>query len=262
MLSINQLNDIEKMLKYYRTSDMLYLLYFFPELSPIRDLTILEKESEYFENKDFWNHFQQNRVDTLKGRRPILEIENSGESKNFYQTFLKVKACDPLGVLVLFNLNCLPTKRYERWAGISVGVDLGKRIYIDAVSKGIDVHERYEIPWFDLRNLSLSNFKEYQVYQIHSLEYQISRRERIQFLKSIGLKEEEFLAFIPKHYQKIPDFIWLSVISRLLKCLEKNEDFLANEGFTNFMISGHTEGKVFAPWQMSDQKRYTLVKKT
>lgn len=55
--------------------------------------------------------------------------------------------------------------------------------------------------------------------------------------------------------------MWLSVIKNLLKQLEKNEDILMNYGFTNFAISGHTEGNQFAPWQMFDKSRYTLVKK-
>ena len=41
---------------------------------------------------------------------------------------------------------------------------------------------------------------------------------------------------------------------------EKNEDLLMSYGFTNFAISGHTEGNKFSPWQMFDKSRYTLVK--
>ena len=79
MLSMNNLDDRQKMMEYYRTSDMLNLLYFFPELSPIKDLTIVESEEDYLNNKDFLDSFNQNRVDTLKGRTPIVGIENSGE---------------------------------------------------------------------------------------------------------------------------------------------------------------------------------------
>ncbi len=74
MLSMNNANDKQKMMKYYRTSDMLNLLYFFPQLSPIKDLTIVENEADYLRNQEFLNSFNQNRVDTLKGRTPILGI--------------------------------------------------------------------------------------------------------------------------------------------------------------------------------------------
>ena len=270
MLNTNNITDKQKMMNYYRTSDMLTLLYFFPELSPVRDLTIVESEEDYLANQKYLNSFDQNRVDTIKGRTPILGIENTGKSEGFYDTLVKVKQKDPFGVLVLFNIDSMPTERYERYAGISVGVDLGKDVLIDAVSKGFDgrevsksicTHERYFIPWFDLRRVSIGNFKEYQTFQISNEDYQLTRIERIEFLKSIGLNQETFTKYIPEDYQLIPDFVWLSVIKNLLKQLEKNEDILASYGFTNFAISGHTKGSNFAPWQMFDKSRYTLVKK-
>lgn len=270
MLSMNNTNDIQKMMEYYRTSDMLNLLYFFPRLSPIKDLIIIENEADYLSHQEILNGFNQNRVDTLKGRTPILGIENSGKSNCFYDTLIKVKEKDPFGVLVLFNVISEPSERYERWAGISVGVDLGQDVIIDAVSKGFDgrevsksicTHERYFIPWYDLRKISIDNLKEYKTFQISNADYQITRSERIKFLKSIGLNLDVFSSYIPENYQEIPDFIWLSVIKNLLKQLEKNEDILMSYGFTNFAISGHTEGNQFAPWQMFDKSRYTLVKK-
>lgn len=108
----------QKMMKYYRTSDMLNLLYFFPQLSPIKDLTIVEDEADYLRNQEFLNSFNQNRVDTLKGRTPIFGIENSGKSNCFYDTLIKVKEKDPFGVLVLFNVMSESSERYERWRNI------------------------------------------------------------------------------------------------------------------------------------------------
>lgn len=262
---MNNFDDKQKMMKYYRTSDMLNLLYFFPKLSPIKDLVIVETKEDYLNNKDFLDNFDQNRVDTLKGRTPILDIENSGKSDCFYDTLLKVKEKDPFGVLVLFNITSGPSERYERYAGISVEVELGNNVIIEAVSKGFDgrevskgvcTHERYFIPWYDLRKISVDNFKQYQTYQISNTDYQITRIERIEFLKSIGLNPDVFTSYIPESYQAIPEFIWLDVIRNLLKQLEKNEDLLASYGFTNFVISGHTEGSKFAPWQMYDKSRY------
>lgn len=270
MLNMNNIEDRQKMIGYYRTSDMLNLLYFFPQLSPVTDLTIVENEEDYLNNKDFLDSLKQNRVDTLKGRTPILGIENSGNSSDFYNTLIKVKEKDILGVLVLFNINSKPSQRYERYAGISVGVDLGRNVIIEAVSKGFDgrevsksicTHERYFIPWHDLRKVCIENFKQYQIYQTNNENYQLTRNERINFLNSIGLNSDIFLTYIPENYQPIPDFIWLDVIKNLLKQLEKKEDILTNYGFTNFAISGHTEGKHFAPWQMFDKSRYTLVRK-
>lgn len=270
MLSMHDIDDKKKMNNYYRTSDMLNLLYFFPELSPIKDLTIIENEEDFITNKKYIDSLKQNRVDTIKGRTPINGIENSGGKDCFYETLKKVKEKDPLGVLVLFNVNSIPSQRYERYAGISVGIDLGEDVIIDAVSKGFDgrevsksisTHERYFIPWYDLRKININNFKNYQTYQIDEEEYKKSRQERINFLKSIGYDENIISNYIPEKYEPIPDFIWLSVIKNLLKKLEKNEEILEKYNFTNFAISGHTSGNNFEPWQMFDQSRYTLVKK-
>lgn len=267
MLSMHNIDDREKMMQYYRTSDMLNLLYFFPDLSPITDLVVVDSVEEFCENENYLKSFDQNRVDTLKGRVVINGIENAGKNNAYYNTLLRVKEKDPIGVLVLFNVSNPTSERYERYAGISVGVNLGEFVFIDAVSKGFDgrevtkgicTHERYVIPWYDIRKVSIGNFKDYQTEKISDSDYQQTRKDRIEFLKSLGLNTEVFLQYIPEDYQEIPDFIWLDLIRNCLKELEKNEDFLASYGLTNFAISGHTEGKRFAPWQISDKSRYCL----
>ena len=267
MLSMYDIDEKRKMMNYYRTSDMLNLLYFFPNLSPIKDMTILEDMDEYLCNKEFFDSFEQSRADSIKGRGLITGVECI---HNYSEELKKIKEKDPLGVLLLFNTINKPSQRYERYAGISVGVDLGEDVYIDAVSKGFDgrevsksicTHERYYIPWFDLRGLCIENFKNYQTYQISEEEYQKTRLERIKYLTKNGLDPNAFSKYIPEKYERIPDFIWLSVIRNLLKELEKQEDFLEKYNFYNFAISGHTEGNEFAPWQLFDKDRYLLTRK-
>ena len=94
-------------------------------------------------------------------------------------------------VLILFDLENEISNRYERYAGISVGVSLGNAIYIDAVGKGFDgreiskgvcVHERYYIPWFEIRGLTIENFHKYNIYTIDQLDYIQTRNERIDYL--------------------------------------------------------------------------------
>lgn len=268
MLSMNNKNDIDKMLKYYRTSDMLNLLIYFPELSPIRNLTIIESIDDFINNQEYIDTLDSNRVDSLKGK-PVLNIENSGRKEDFFETMKKIKEVDPDGVLVLFNVDSTNSDRYERYAGISVGVEVGRCVYIDAVGKGFDgrevsksicCHERYTFPWFDLRKVCLENFKEYRTFLISDEEYIKTREERIEFLKSVGYDSEIVEKAIPEVYQEIPDFIWQCVISKLLKVLERKEDELLSTGFRTFAISGHTEGKKYVPWQMFDKGRYDLKK--
>ena len=44
MLRMSDLYDRQKLKKYYRTSDMLNLLFFFPDISPIKDIVLVESE--------------------------------------------------------------------------------------------------------------------------------------------------------------------------------------------------------------------------
>lgn len=268
MLNIKMTEDFQKMKSYYRTSDMINLIKYFPEICSILNLVIINDELDYLENKQELENLDHIRVDSLKGRNIIRGIEVSGP-KDVISIIRKVKEKDSEGVVVLFNFITPPSERYEKYAGISIRIDVGESIYIDAVGKGFDgrevsksicIHERYYIPWFELRKCCIENFKEYQTYQINNDDYYKTRLERVKFLKSIGLDYEIFSKYIPETYEPIPDFIWLSVIKGILKPLEKKEEILLNDGFSHFAISGHTEGKDFCPWQMFDKNRYEQVK--
>ena len=51
MLTIDKDEDIKKMHSYYRASDMIDFLYFFPDASPLERLAIAFDEDDYLENK-------------------------------------------------------------------------------------------------------------------------------------------------------------------------------------------------------------------
>ena len=63
MLNVNNVEDIPLMRQYYRTSDMLNLLEFFPEISPVRKLTIINSEKDFYDNIELVKTLQANRVD-------------------------------------------------------------------------------------------------------------------------------------------------------------------------------------------------------
>ncbi len=163
----------------------------------------------------------------------MASVETSGTTDGLLEIFKKVKGLDSDGVLVLFNLSHEASKRYERYAGISNGVSVGVGVYIDTVgrgydgrevSKGIDCHERYFIPWLDVRTCNLRNFKNYRTYLINEDDYKISRKKRIEFLVSVGMDEDEVSKSIPESYSEIPDFIWMDIIKNFLRKLEYIED--------------------------------------
>ena len=175
-----------------------------------------------------------------------------------------IKSQDSDSVLVLFNTINEPSERYARFAGISIGVEVGEFVKIDAVGKGFDGrevsknmynHERYDIPWFDLRNINVENFKNYRTFLVNQEEYTKTRDERVKYLETIGYDKKIVNEEVPEEYHEIPDFIWQDIIKNFLKVLEKEEDILVAEKITEFAISGHTEGKKYMPWQLFDKSR-------
>jgi len=84
MLLYKNEEDRGKMNKYYRTSDMIKLLRYFPDLSPIIDLTIVESEADYIEHEDYIKTLHNNRVDTLKTKVMSLNTDNRGIRREFF----------------------------------------------------------------------------------------------------------------------------------------------------------------------------------
>ena len=263
MYSIKNKEDIPYLLKYHRAKDMVNIMRFFPGLSPIDDMAVILDEKDYEKNKD-----KLEGLDNIRNGNPTSEPCMKSviikDSKNLLEAIRTIKEENKNGVLILCHSCNGASNRYERYAGISVGISLGRAIYIDAVGKGFDgrevlkgisCHERYSIPWEDIRKVNIDNFKTYNTYIINDKDYQISRDERIDFLSKCGISKDVLEETIPKKYGMIPDFIWLDIIRNIIKQLEKNEDFLRSEGFYEFNLSGHTEGKQFRPWQMADDQR-------
>jgi hypothetical protein len=264
MYSIKNKNDIPYILKYHRAKDMVNIMKYFPDLSPVDDLVVITDIEDYKKNKDSLFHLTSIRNGNPVNELCMKSIPTKEINPDIISTLMEVKKENKNGVLILFHLNVKPTERYERYAGISIGVSLGNNVYIDAVSKGFDgrevlkgisCHERYSIPWSDIRNVNIDNFKTYNTFLINDENYKNSRDERVDYLMKCDVSKEILDKYIPLKYKPIPDFIWLDIIKNIIKPLEKNEDYLRSEGFIEFNLSGHTEGEKFRPWQMADDKR-------
>ncbi len=264
MYSIKNPKDIELILKYHRANDMVNIFKFFPDLSPIDDLVVILNEEDYLQNKDKIANLTSVRNGNPVTQLCMRSIPVKEKNPDILATMKEVKKENKDGVLILFHLATEPTERYERYAGISVGISLGRRVYIDAVGrgfdgrevlKGISCHERYSIPWMDIMSVNIGNFKDYRTFLISNADYLKSREERINYLVSCGIDRNVLEDSIPREYTEIPDFIWLDIIKNIIKVLTKEEDILRSYNFEEFNLSGHTEGRRFRPWQMVDCKR-------
>ena len=152
----------------------------------------------------YLDSFDSYRVDSPKDYSLIEGIESDGLKTDFCSLFDKIKNKNKHGVILFFDLVGNPSKRYTFDAGISVNVNLYEDVCIEAVSKGFDgreiskgicVHERYLIPWFELKFLNIDNFYKYKIYEINQDEYYDTRVKRIEYLLSLGEKMIIFLQF-------------------------------------------------------------------
>ena len=265
MLSIKNEDDIKLMRNYYRASDMIDYWRFFPKSSQLEDLAIVTDVDDYLKNKEYLDTFDSYRVDTLKPFTLISGIESDGGTTDFVSLINIIKNDNENNVLLFFDLKGKATKRYQREAGLSVSVNLGEDVCIEAVGKGFDgreiskgicVHERYLIPWFKLREVNIDNFRSFNIFMINQESYFESRQERINYLRSLGLKDKDFISYIPEAYKPIPDFIWSDLIQNVLVYLEKNEDILSQSGYKHFCINGNTEGRECFLIQMYNKDRF------
>ena len=264
MYSIKKEEDIPYILKYHRANDMVNIFQFFPGLSPIDDLVVVLNEKDYLANKDSIAELTSIRNGNPVTQPCMKSIPVKEKNPDILEVMKEVKKENKDGVLILFHLDVDATERYERYAGISVAISLGRKIFIEAVGKGFDgrevlkgisCHERYSVPWSDIMRLNISNFKDYRSFVVSDDKYAESREERINYLVSCGLDKEVLEKNIPEHYTEIPDFVWLDIIKNIIKVLIKEEDYLRSSHFEEFNLSGHTEGRRFRPWQMASSNR-------
>lgn len=264
MLLSSREKDLKEILKFHRAKDMINIMKYFPGLSPVETLAVVTSKEDYLKNRDLLKELTSIRNGNPTSELCMKSIPVKEINPDILEVMDEVKKENKRGVLILFKLGISPSERYERYAGMSIGISLGNNIYIDAVGrgfdgrevlKGISCHERYIIPWSDIRRVNIGTFKDYRTYLTNDKDYKESRIERINYLKSCGIEENIINEKIPEEYEEIPDFIWLDVIKNIIKVLEKEEDILRDNKFLEFNLSGHTEGKRFRPWQMVDDKR-------
>ena len=93
MLLYKNVEDRVKMNNYYRTSDMIKLLKYFPDISPIIDLTVVENEEDYLSNIEYISTLKNNRVDTLKTKVFSLNTDNRGIGEDFLELLKYIKRC-------------------------------------------------------------------------------------------------------------------------------------------------------------------------
>jgi len=195
MLQASNPEDFEKMEKYGRAREILALLKYFPEISPVKNLTIVESVEDYEKNAEYLNKISWKRPDTPLGDATIIGSKQKGTADESPADVLKrAKSQNPNAVLTMYNTaHC--ANRLQADGGLSINIALGQQVFIDCVGKGFDGretsygfarHESYVFDWKDLPGLNLENIKDYRKYLVDDATYQQSVKERKVFLESVG----------------------------------------------------------------------------
>ena len=87
MLSYSNKDDIFKMMQYHRTRDMINLLKYFPDLSPVRNLTIVSSIEEFENNYEYCSSFMCERNDTLITKPSMVSVEARKLDRDFFRYF-------------------------------------------------------------------------------------------------------------------------------------------------------------------------------
>ena len=263
MLTLEKNRDELK--NYHRASDMIDFLFFFPEASYIKRMAMVLDKDDYIKNQDYLSTFDSYRIDSPKQYSIIEGIEGNGLKTDFIKLFDRVKAKNKHGAILLFDLDVKPYKRYTCDAGISVNINLYEDVCIEVVGKGFDgreiskgicVHERYLIPWFDLKFLTVENFIKYKIYQVDQDKYYTQRKNRIDYLLSLGEKQVDFIDYIPSVYEGVKSEVWEDLIQTILVNLYKKEDILEKSNFKHFAIGGNVVNHKCYIWQMYNKDRF------
>ena len=72
MLQYKNIEDREEMMNYHRARDMINLLIYFPELSPILDLTIVKSLEDYYENYEELKDLKVEKEELERKKKVLL----------------------------------------------------------------------------------------------------------------------------------------------------------------------------------------------
>jgi len=181
--------------------------------------------------------------------------------------FELLKQNDPNSMVTIYKMNNVRPSSPTSEGGLSIVVDLGRKVSISAVGKGFDdcetsdriPHERYEIDWKALKRFNSDNMKEHRNFLIDDKEYKESVSERKRYLRTLGHDTKETDKVFGNKYEAIEKRTWANVYTQFLSKLTTIEEELRGVGNTKLAISGRIERGTFVPHLITMEKRLTKL---
>jgi hypothetical protein len=235
ILNMNNQNHHKVLNRYGKARGVLMAYkYHLPTFS---DMFLIHNEKEWLNLYSKVPSYITFRADIKLGNQntKFLPRGESGD-KNLVKEYInKVKKIDDEAVvIILINNNFC--NRYDMNGGFNISFFYNKEIIVDFVGKGfdggeitrgVDVHETWVIPFDDAIFFDEKNFNRYRI-EINR-DYSLSRNRRIAFLSSLGENKKLMEKAIPINYEgmkpELMKIICQQIIYPLLSIAEKMGHF-------------------------------------
>jgi len=268
MLSSTKKLERIEMYKFGRANDMLLLQDLFPDSAKVKEIFLVSSADDYITNAGKLSQFNNVvlRPDTRIGEKVLnFAWGKVTNTQAHIDKFNEVKSQHQEGRIIYFDNPKPVTQRFER-GGVSVNVDVGRRVTIETCGHGFDgshltkgktVHEAFVIDWNEIRGLTIDNIrKKFQTFTVPPAQYARDVMDWENVLTStVGYSLDEIAGQISKTHIPTGDEALLDAI-KIIKQLPHVQDSLTNQGLNNFIIQGNVEFGEFCPWQLAGAKRF------
>ena len=261
---------MKNLMDYSKARGIILLDKYLPDISPFKDICIVESLEKWEDIKHGYGEFAIQRVDLPIGSAKHNAVSGaSGLTKDVPELIKCVKSLSEDGIVLVMNTKSPCCFRYQNDGGFNVLFSVGNRIIIELVGKGFDgheltqgiaCHERYTLEWneayFRKDRNDLIRGKD-QTYLVGKEEYVVQRKERIEFLVNDCHYDKRIVEEnVPLEYREFKNELVGELLDKIiLKMLENKSSFNKN-GLWNFCVQGNFVNGTVQPWEFFIPERW------
>ncbi|MBR6964852.1 hypothetical protein IKH83_00865 [Candidatus Saccharibacteria bacterium] len=246
---------------YNKARGVMLLKKYLPEVAPFEKMAIISSAEEWETIRSQFGKFVVQRVDFPIGMSTKCSFAGtSGYPDDLPRALKMVQAENPNGVILVMDTKETTVPRYLYDGGFNAVFSTNKSVTIDFVGKGFDggeltkglaVHEHFEIPWkevlfirnrADILRISGTFYR-----HVYTDKYAEQRKARVEFLiKQCGYEKELVEAHIPKNFKPLYNYLISDFMENIVVPLvTKAPEMSRVDGLKIFGVQGNfVRGKV------------------
>lgn len=255
---------------YSKARGIILLDKYLPEISPFKDISIVESLEKWEDIKHKYGEFAIQRVDLPIGSAKHNAVSGaSGLTKDVPELIKSAKAYSEDGIVLVMNTKNPTCFRYQNDGGFNILFSLQDQIMIELVGKGFDgheltqgiaCHERYALKWgeayFSKNRDDLIRNKS-QTYLVSKEEYSNHRKERIDFLVNDCHYDRKIVEEnLPLEYHEFKNEPISELLDKIVLQMLKNKSSLNENGLYHFCVQGNFVNGTVQPWEIFIPERW------